>query len=86
MFCGRVFHSFAAEWEKERSNSADRDLGIDKRPFSVDLKVQEWVFEIGLNKLEIYAGVKLLSALYAKTGLLYINLFGIGSQLNCSNM
>ena len=46
MFCGKVFHSFAAEWEKERSNSADRDLGIDKRPFSVDLKDRECVFEI----------------------------------------
>ena len=66
MFCGRVFHSFAAEWEKERSNSADRDLGIDKKAFSVDLKDREGVFEIGLNKFDICAGVKLLRALYAK--------------------
>ena len=36
MFCGRVFHNFVAEWEKEQSNSAD--LGIDKMPLSVDLK------------------------------------------------
>ena len=35
---------------------------------------------------DIYAGVKLLSALYAKTALLYINRFGIYSQLNCSNI
>ena len=86
MFCGKVFHSFAAEWEKERSNSADRDLGIDNRPFSVGLKDRECVFEIGLNKFYIHAGVKLLSALYAKTALLYINRFGIDSQLNCSNI
>ena len=70
MFCGKVFHSFAAEWENERSNSADRDRGIDKRPFSVDLKDRECVFEIGLNKFDICAGVKLLRALYAKTALL----------------
>ena len=63
MLCGRVFHSFAAEWEKERSNSADRDLGIDKRPFSVDLKDRECFVEKGLNKFDIYAGIKLLSAL-----------------------
>ena len=53
MFCGRVFHNFAAEWGKERSNCADRDLGIDKRPLSVDLKDLECVFEIGLNKFNI---------------------------------
>ena len=53
MFCGRVFHNFAAEWGKERSNSADRDLGIDKRSSSVDLKDRECVFEIGLNKFDI---------------------------------
>ena len=63
MSCGRVFNSFAAEWEKERSNSTDRDLGTDNRPFSVDLKERECVFERGLNKFDIYAGVKLLSAL-----------------------
>ena len=53
MFCGRVFHNFAAEWEKGGSNSADRDLGIDKRPLSVDLKDRECVFEVGLNKFDI---------------------------------
>ena len=53
MFCGRVFHNFAAESEKERSNSADRDLGIDKRPLAIDLKDRECVFEIGFNKLNI---------------------------------
>ena len=86
MFCGRVFHSVAAEWEKERSNSADRDLGIEKRLFSVDLKDRECVFEIGLNKFNIYAVVKLSKALYAKNALLYINRLGIDSQLNCSIM
>ena len=53
MFCGRVFHNFAAEWEQDRSNSADSDLGIDKRPLSVDLKDRECVFETGLNKFDI---------------------------------
>ena len=43
---------------KKAINSADRDLGIDKWPFSVDLKDRECVFEIGLNKFDIYAGVK----------------------------
>ena len=57
MFCGKVFHSFAAKWEKERSNSADRDLGIDNRPFSDDLTDWECVFEIGLNKFDIYMPV-----------------------------
>ena len=49
--------------EKERSNSADRDLGIDKRPFSDDLNENECVSDIGFNKFEIYAGVKLFNAL-----------------------
>ena len=35
--CGNEFHSLEAECEKEQSNSADRDLGINKRPFSDDL-------------------------------------------------
>ena len=67
--------------KKERSNSADRYLGINKRPLSVDIKDRECVFEIGLNKFDIYAGVKLLSALYEKTALLYLSRFGIDSQL-----
>ena len=37
MLYGKLFHRFAVEWEKDRSNSADRDLGIDKMPFSDDL-------------------------------------------------
>ena len=48
-----MFHNFAAEWEKERLNSADSDLGIDRRPLSVDLKDRECVFEICLNKFDI---------------------------------
>ena len=60
MFCGKVFHSFAAEWGKERSNRAERDLGIDNRPFSVDLKERECVFEIGLNKFDMLYLQKLL--------------------------
>ena len=53
MFCGKVFHNFAAEWEKERSISADCDLDIYKRPLSVDLKDRECVIEIGLKKFDI---------------------------------
>ena len=26
--CGKEFHKFDAEWEKERSYSAERDLGM----------------------------------------------------------
>ena len=26
--CGKEFHNFDAEWEKERSYSAERDLGM----------------------------------------------------------
>ena len=61
--CGNALHSLEAECEKERSNSADRDLSIDKRPFSDDLNENECVSDIGFNKLEIYAGVKLFNAL-----------------------
>ena len=64
---------------QQSGKKSDQIAGIDKRPFSSDLKDRECVFEIGLNKLDIYAGVKLLSALYAKTALLYINRFGIDS-------
>ena len=49
--------------ENERSNSADRDLGIDKRPFSDDLNENECVSDIGFNKFKIYAGVKLFNSL-----------------------
>ena len=51
--CSRVFHNFAAEWVKKRSNSAYSDLGIDKKSLSVDLKDRECVFEIGLKKFDI---------------------------------
>ena len=52
-----------AECEKERSNSVDRDLGMDKRSFSNDFNENECVSHIGFNKFEIYAGVKLFNAL-----------------------
>ena len=52
-----------AECEKDRSNSADRDLGIDKRQFSDDLNENESVSDIGFNKFEIYTGVKFFNAL-----------------------
>ena len=60
--CGNEFHSLKTECEQERSNSADR-LGIDRRPFSDDLNENECVSDIGFNKFEIYAGVKLFKAL-----------------------
>ena len=61
--CGNEFHSLEAECEKERSNSADRDLGIDKRSISDGLNENECVSDIGFNKFEIYSGVKLFNAL-----------------------
>ena len=41
MLCGREFHNFDAECEKERSYNAERDLGIHKAPFSCDLRENE---------------------------------------------
>ena len=61
--CDIDFHNLEAECEKERSNSTDRDLGIDKRPFSDDLNENECVSDIGFTKFEIYAGVKLFNSL-----------------------
>ena len=51
-----MFHNLEAECEKERSNSANHDLGIDKRPFSGDLNESECVSDIGFIRLEIYSG------------------------------
>ena len=70
--CGRVFHNFEAEYEKERSYNAVRDLGTERTPFSDDLKERVWVSDTGLSRPDIYAGAKLFSALYANTALLYI--------------
>ena len=35
--CGSAFHNFEAEYEKERSYNAVRDLGTERSPFSDDL-------------------------------------------------
>ena len=32
--CGSAFHNFEAEYEKERSYNAVRDLGTERSPFS----------------------------------------------------
>ena len=61
--CGKEFHNFDAECEKERSYSAERDLGMHKSPFSDDLKERECFSDKGVNRLEMYAGVKLFRAL-----------------------
>ena len=64
MSCGKEFHIFDAEWEKERSNySAERDLDMRKSPFSDDLKEKECFTDKGVNKLEMYEGVRLLRTL-----------------------
>ena len=46
------------------------DLGTAKEPFEVDLNVQICVCGIGISSLDIYVGIRLLSAVYASTALL----------------
>ena len=41
--CGSAFHNFEAEYEKERSYNAVRDLGTERSPFSDDIKERVWV-------------------------------------------
>ena len=84
--CGSAFHNFEAEYEKERSYIAVRDLGTDRSPFSDDLKEQVWVSDTSLSRPDIYAGAKLLSALYVNTAVLYINGLGTESHSCLSNM
>ena len=84
--CGSVFHNFEAEYEKERSYNAVRDLGTERSPFSDDLKERVWVSDTGLSRPDIYAGVKLFSALYVNTALLYIKRLGTKSHSSLSNM
>ena len=72
--CGSAFHNFEAEYEKERSYNALRDLGTKRSPFSDDLKEQVWVSDTGLSRPDIYAGAKLFSAL------LYIKRLGTESH------
>ena len=77
--CGSAFHDFEAEYEKERSYNAVRDLGTERSPFSDDLKERVLVSDTGLSKLpDIYAGAKLFSALYVNTALLYLKAFRYG--------
>ena len=63
MSCGKEFHIFDAEWEKEPSYSAERDLVMHKSPFSDDLRENECFSDKGVNKLEMYEGVRLFRAL-----------------------
>ena len=57
--CGSAFHNFEAEYEKERSYNAVRDLGTERSPFSDDLKERVWVSDTGLSRPDIYAGAKI---------------------------
>ena len=70
--CGSAFNNFEAEYEKERSKNAVRDLGTERSPFSDDLKERVWVSDTDLSRPDIYAAAKLFSALYVNTALLYI--------------
>ena len=54
--CGSAFHNFEAEYEKERSYNAVRDLGTERSPFSDDLKERVWVSDTGLSRPDKYAG------------------------------
>ena len=63
--CGSAFHNFEAEYEKERSYNAVRDLGTERSPFSDDLKERVWVSDTGLSRPDIYAGVKLLCVVFS---------------------
>ena len=47
--CSKEFHNFDAEWEKERSYSAERDLGMHKSIFSDDLKERECFSDKGVG-------------------------------------
>ena len=76
MSCGKEFHIFDAEWEKERSYSAERDLGMHKSPLSDDLRENECFSDKGVNKFEMYEGVRLFRALYVSIALLYRRRFG----------
>ena len=87
--CGSAFHNFEAEYEKERSYNAVRDLGTERSPFSDDLKERVWVSDTGLSRPDIYAGAKLFSALYVNTctALLYIKRLGTESHSSlCDNI
>ena len=84
--CGSAFHNFEAEYEKERSYNAVRDLGTERSPFSDDLKERVWISDTGLSRPDIYAGAKLFSALYVNTALLYIKRLGTESHSSLSNM
>ena len=84
--CGSAFHNLEAEYEKERSYIAVLDLGTERSPFSDDLKERVWVSDTGLCRPDTYAGVKLFSALYVNTALLYIKRLGMESHSSLSNM
>ena len=79
--CGSAFHNLEAEYEKERSYIAVLDLGTERSPFSNCLKERVWVSNTGLSRPDIYVGVKLFSALYVNTALLYIKRLGRYSLL-----
>ena len=68
-----------------QSYNAVRDLCTES-PFSGDLKERVLVSKIGLNRIDIYAGVNLSSTLYVNTVLLYIKRLGTERHSSLSNM
>ena len=66
----REFQSLGAEQDKEPSNNVVLDLGIDNVRMAVDLRERVWVCDGGFNKFDIYSGVRLFNALYARIALL----------------
>ena len=62
-----MFHNFEADYEKKRSYNAVRDLGTERSPSSVDLKEQVWFLDTSLSRPDVYACVKLFTALYVNT-------------------
>ena len=57
------FHSLGAEHDNEPSYSLVSDLGTCNVPFSDDLRLTEWMWDIGFSRSVIYSSIKLLSAL-----------------------
>ena len=60
---GKVFHSRDAEEEVEPSYIAFFDLGTAREPLVEDLSVRLCDCDIGVRRSDIYAGVRLFSAL-----------------------
>ena len=84
--CGNEFHNFDAGWENERSYSAERDLGMNKSPFSDDLKERECFSDKCGSRLEMYVGVKLFRALEVNIAFLYNSRLGTENRPSVSSI